>query len=44
MIELRLLGSVDLKGSEGETLLSALAQPKRMALLAYLAAKRPRSS
>jgi TolB-like protein/DNA-binding SARP family transcriptional activator/Flp pilus assembly protein TadD len=41
MIELHLLGSVDLKGSEGETLLSALAQPKRMALLAYLAAAHP---
>jgi DNA-binding SARP family transcriptional activator len=41
MIEFRLLGSVDLKGSEGETLRSVLAQPKRVALLAYLAVARP---
>jgi serine/threonine-protein kinase len=41
VIEFRLLGSVDLKGSEGETLRSILAQPKRVALLAYLAAAKP---
>ncbi len=40
MIEFRLLGSVDLKGPEG-TLRSVLAQPKRVALLAYLAVARP---
>ncbi|UCG88101.1 MAG: PD40 domain-containing protein [Gemmatimonadota bacterium] len=41
MIEFRLLGSVDLKGPEG-TLRSVLAQPKRVALLAYLAVASPR--
>jgi TolB-like protein/DNA-binding SARP family transcriptional activator/lipoprotein NlpI len=40
MIEFRLLGSLDLKGPEG-TLRSVLAQPKRVALLAYLAVARP---
>jgi TolB-like protein/Flp pilus assembly protein TadD len=42
MIELRVLGSLDLRGSEGETVLSVLAQPKRAALLAYLAVASPR--
>ncbi|MGD8869814.1 MAG: BTAD domain-containing putative transcriptional regulator, partial [Gemmatimonadales bacterium] len=41
MIELRLLGQLDLRGSEGEAILSILAQPKRAALLAYLAVARP---
>ena len=41
MIEFRLLGAVDLKGSDGETLRSVLAQPKRVALLAYLAVATP---
>ena len=41
MIEFRLLGSVDLKGPEG-TLRSVLAQPKRVALLAYLAVAKPK--
>ena len=41
MIRLRLLGSVDLKGSNGEELRSIIAQPKPMALLAYLAAATP---
>jgi len=41
MIELRLLSSLHLKGSEGKTLRSVLAQPKRVALLAYLAVARP---
>jgi TolB-like protein/DNA-binding SARP family transcriptional activator/Flp pilus assembly protein TadD len=42
MIELRVLGSLDLRGPEGETLLSVLTQPKRAALLAYLAVATPR--
>jgi len=37
MIELRLLGMLDLKGAEGRAVHSILAQPKRLALLAYLA-------
>src|SRR2546429_658716 len=37
MIELRLLGTLDLKGAEGRAVPSTLAQPKRLALLAYLA-------
>src|SRR5213594_3667942 len=37
MIELRLLGTLDLKGAEGRAVHSILAQPKRLALLAYLA-------
>jgi serine/threonine-protein kinase len=41
MVEFRLLGSVDLKGSDGQALRSVLAQPKRVALLAYLAVARP---
>ncbi|HXV17982.1 MAG TPA: BTAD domain-containing putative transcriptional regulator, partial [Gemmatimonadaceae bacterium] len=41
MIRLRLLGSVELKGSYGEELRSIIAQPKPMALLAYLAAATP---
>jgi TolB-like protein/DNA-binding SARP family transcriptional activator/Tfp pilus assembly protein PilF len=41
MIELRVLGSLDLRGSQGEALLSVLAQPKRVALLAYLAVATP---
>jgi serine/threonine-protein kinase len=40
MIEFRLLGSLDLTGPEG-TLRSVLAQPKRVALLAYLAVATP---
>ncbi len=42
MFELRLLGSLDLRGSEGEEILSVLSQPKRVALLAYLAVAKPR--
>jgi TolB-like protein len=42
VIELHVLGSVDLRKSSGETLLSVLAQPKRAALLAYLAVAAPR--
>jgi DNA-binding SARP family transcriptional activator len=41
MIALRLLGPVDLRGADGRVLRSALALPKRIALLAYLAAARP---
>src|SRR2546430_292279 len=37
MIELRMLGTLDLKGTDGRAVHSILAQPKRLALLAYLA-------
>ena len=37
MIELRLLGTLDLKATDGHAVHSILAQPKRLALLAYLA-------
>src|SRR5882724_4435924 len=37
MIELRMLGALDLKGTDGRAVHSILAQPKRLALLAYLA-------
>ena len=42
MLEFRVLGSLDLRGSEGEEILSVLSQPKRMALLSYLAVATPR--
>ena len=42
MIRLRTLGALDLRGSEGQELRSVLAQPKRAALLAYLALATPR--
>jgi DNA-binding SARP family transcriptional activator len=38
MIRLRLLGGVDLRGPDSRELGTVLAQPKRLALLAYLAA------
>ncbi|UCC49209.1 MAG: hypothetical protein JSV41_03235, partial [Gemmatimonadota bacterium] len=41
MIEFRVLGSLDLREPGGDTLLSVLAQPKRVALLAYLAVATP---
>jgi DNA-binding SARP family transcriptional activator len=41
MIGLRLLGPVDLRGPDGSVLRTVLAQPKRLALLAYLAAATP---
>jgi DNA-binding SARP family transcriptional activator/TolB-like protein len=41
VIRLRLLGSVELNGSNGEELRGIIAQPKPMALLAYLAAATP---
>lgn len=37
MIELRALGTADLKGPAGDSLKAILAQPKRFALLTYLA-------
>jgi DNA-binding SARP family transcriptional activator len=42
LIRLSILGAVDLRGPEGVELRSVLAQPKRLALLAYLAAATPR--
>jgi DNA-binding SARP family transcriptional activator len=41
MIRLSLLGTVDLRGPEDEELRTVLSQPKRLALLAYLAIARP---
>jgi len=41
MIRLQLLGSIDLRDESGAELASVLAQPKRLALLAYLAAASP---
>jgi len=37
VIEFRILGPLELKGSEGEDILSVLSQPKRVCVLAYLA-------
>jgi DNA-binding SARP family transcriptional activator len=42
MIELRLLGTLSLIGTDGEELPGILRQPKRLALLAYLAVASPR--
>jgi serine/threonine-protein kinase len=42
MIELRVLGALDLRGPGGQEILSVLSQPKRVALLAYLALATPR--
>jgi DNA-binding SARP family transcriptional activator/TolB-like protein len=42
MIRLRVLGTLDLQNSEGQELRTVLAQPKRAALLAYLALATPR--
>ncbi|MFC1661281.1 BTAD domain-containing putative transcriptional regulator [Gemmatimonadota bacterium] len=42
MLRCRTLGALDLRGSEGEEILSVLSQPKRVALLAYLALSTPR--
>jgi DNA-binding SARP family transcriptional activator/Tfp pilus assembly protein PilF len=44
MIRLRTLGTLDLRGSEGEELRAVLAQPRRAALLAYLALAMPRGT
>lgn len=41
MIRLRTFGVVDLRGSDGSELAAILGQPKRLALLIYLAAARP---
>ncbi|UCC83466.1 MAG: winged helix-turn-helix domain-containing protein, partial [Gemmatimonadota bacterium] len=43
MIEFRALGSAELKGPEGNDLLSVLARPKLLALLSYLAASAGRA-
>lgn len=43
MIRLCLFGGVDLRGATGQELRAVLGQPKRLALLAYLAAARPRA-
>jgi DNA-binding SARP family transcriptional activator len=42
VIELRTLGTLDLHSAEGRELSSLLAQPKRVALLAYLCIAQPR--
>src|SRR5256885_4343686 len=42
LVELRILGGVNLLGAGGRELSSVLAQPKRFPLLAYLAAATPR--
>jgi TolB-like protein/DNA-binding SARP family transcriptional activator/Flp pilus assembly protein TadD len=42
MIRLHTLGSLDLRGSDGQELRAVLAQPKRAALLVYLALATPR--
>lgn len=41
MVEFRLFGSIGLRGDDGEEILPVLAQPKRIALLAFLASARP---
>lgn len=41
LIELRTFGILDLRGSDGREFRAVLAQPKRLALLAYLAAAAP---
>jgi DNA-binding SARP family transcriptional activator/TolB-like protein/Tfp pilus assembly protein PilF len=42
MIQLRTLGPIDIRGSDGQELRGVLAQPKRAALLVYLALATPR--
>src|SRR5260370_18722313 len=42
VVEFRILGALNLLGAGGHELKSVLAQPKRVALLAYLAAATPR--
>jgi DNA-binding SARP family transcriptional activator/Flp pilus assembly protein TadD len=44
LIRLRTLGTLDLRSSDGAELRAVLAQPRRVALLAYLALARPRGS
>lgn len=41
MVELRILGAVDLRNADGDTVRSVLAQRKRVALLAHLALAAP---
>ena len=41
LIELRTFGALDLRGSDGREFRAVLAQPKRLALLTYLAAAAP---
>src|SRR5207249_3852750 len=41
MIRLRMLGTVDLKDSQGREVQAVLRRPKLLALLGYLAAARP---
>ncbi len=41
MLTLRTLGSLNLRGSDGEEITAILSQPKRCALLVYLAIARP---
>jgi serine/threonine-protein kinase len=41
VVEFRILGALNLLGADGHELTSVLAQPKRIALLAYLAAAAP---
>jgi len=40
VVQLRILGSIELRSADGEQLDSVVAQPKRLALLAYLALAR----
>jgi DNA-binding SARP family transcriptional activator/TolB-like protein len=42
MIQLRLLGAIDLRGADGASIDPILTRPKRLALLTYLAVARPR--
>ena len=42
MIHFRMLGGLSLTGADGREVRSLLAQPRRLALLAYLAAGIPR--
>ncbi len=42
MVRLRMIGSADLRKPDGSELRAVLAQPRRLALLAYLAAASPR--
>ena len=41
-VALRMLGSIELSGPDGRPAISVLAQPRRLALLVYLAAAAPR--
>ena len=41
MLELRTLGTIDLRGEDGRSLPSVLVHPKRVALLAFLCASHP---